>query len=143
MLQINSESTVQIQNSLRYITEIDLTTQPIDFILSLSTLRSFYMVLEPLVEMSALASEKNKDSNWLLEINNQNLPLIYLECQGIRIIIPSLELDGTGAEHDVCIFQVDTINLSPSAINPICRVPCRPDIYQSAAQSRILNIPGK
>ena len=30
----------------------------------------------------------------------------------------------------------------PTAENPICRNPIRPDIYQQAAQSRILNIPG-
>lgn len=56
--------------------------------------------------------------------------------------MPSVELGGSGISHDVCMFQVERISLNPSAVNPICRTPCRPDIYQQAAQARILNIPG-
>lgn len=57
--------------------------------------------------------------------------------------MPSVELGGSGISHDVCMFQVERISLNPSAVNPICRTPCRPDIYQQAAQARILNIPGE
>lgn len=57
--------------------------------------------------------------------------------------MPSAELGGRGAVQDVFMFQIDRISLNPSAVNPICRTPCRPDIYQYAAQARILNIPGK
>lgn len=56
--------------------------------------------------------------------------------------MPSVELGGSGITHDVCMFQVERISLNPSAVNPICRTPCRPDIYQQAAQARILNVPG-
>lgn len=57
--------------------------------------------------------------------------------------MPSEELGGSSISHDVCMFQVQRISLNPSALNPICRTPCRPDIYQQAAQARILNVPGR
>lgn len=104
------------------------------------------MILEPLVEVSSMIDtvelHETSGRHWLFKMNNQNLPLIYVECQGVRVIMPSAELGGTEAAQDVCMFQVDTVNLMPSAENPICRTPCRPDIYQLAAQSRILHIPG-
>lgn len=115
--------------------------QPIDFVISPKILRSFYAVLEPLVQFSEGPKETQNVS---LKVNNQTLPLVYVDCQGIRLILPSSEPDfAGGTDHDVCVFQIEAIKLTPTAINPICRTPCRPDIYQNAAQSRILNIPGK
>lgn len=77
-----------------------------------------------------------------MNLNSQTLPLAYLECKRIRIMMPSVELGASDILHDVCMFQVARISLNPAAVNPICRIPCRPDIYQQAAQARILNIPG-
>lgn len=83
------------------------------------------------------------NANPLLTMNNQTLPLAYFECKRIRFIVPSVEVGSSKISHDVCMFQVERISLNPTAVNPICRTPCRPDIYQQAAQARILNIPGK
>lgn len=49
---------------------------------------------------------------------------------------------GSGTFHDTLIFQLHKVALSPQAVNPICRTPIRPDIYDQAAHARILNIPG-
>lgn len=40
-----SEANTQLLSKSRYITEIVVNVQPLDFILSLNTLRSFYLVL--------------------------------------------------------------------------------------------------
>ncbi|XP_072392830.1 intermembrane lipid transfer protein VPS13B [Diabrotica undecimpunctata] len=133
----------QLLSQSRYITEIVVNIQPIDFVISPKTLRSFYMVIVPLLEIPAHKETKVSDpSASLLDINNQNLPLAYLECQDIRIIIPSVELECKHSLHDVLLFQVQKICVSPSAVNPICRSPLRPDIYEQAAHARILSIPG-
>ncbi|KAG5888478.1 hypothetical protein JTB14_022106 [Gonioctena quinquepunctata] len=132
----------QLLSQSRYITEIVVNIQPIDFVISLSTLRSFYLVIMPLLAIPMKGEPKASSSTTVLNINNQNLPLAYLECQDIRVIMPSVEMGKSDAMHDVLVFQVNKICLSPSAVNPICRSLVRPDIYEQAAHSRILNIPG-
>lgn len=134
----------QLLSQSRYITEIVVNVQPIDFVISLQTLRSFYVVLVPLLQIPLREDNapKNLPSNAITGLNNQALPLAYLDCQDIRIVMPSVELVENGALHDVIIFQVQKICLSPTAVNPICRTPLRPDIYEQAAHARILHIPG-
>lgn len=123
----------------QYISEIVVNVQPIDFIVSMKTLNNFYMVLVPLLK---IPHTKERIYDEQVMWNNQNLPLAYLDCQDIRIIVPASELCAKNTMHDVCIFQLEKICLSPTAVNPICRTPVRPDIYEQAAQARILNIPG-
>lgn len=102
------------------------------------------MVIQPLLQIPSKAPQKTvKKEVKGIPLNNRNLPLAYIECRGFRVIIPSEELVETNFVHNVCMFQVESINLSPNPVNPICRTPCRPDIYQQAAQARILNVPGK
>ncbi|KAK4875062.1 hypothetical protein RN001_011484 [Aquatica leii] len=134
-------NTLHFNTPSSYITEVVITTQPIDLLLSLSTLRCYYMAMEPLMRTTTTPDEM-KSTNYMHFINNQSLPLLYVECRGLRVIIPSNELHNCGAEQNVFMLQISNISLTPSAVNPICRNPCRPDIYQLAAQSRILNIPG-
>lgn len=114
-----------------------------DFVISLRTLRSFYLVIAPVLEIPIIEEQKNVSTKMITILNNQVLPLAYLDCQDIRVIIPSADLAGSGAAHDVFICQMQKMSLSPSAINPICRNPLRPDIYEQAAHARILSIPGK
>lgn len=134
----------QLLSQSRYITEIVINVQPIDFVISLHTLRSFYLVLVPLLQIPLKEDSAPKPitSTTVTNLNNQALPLAYLDCQDIRIVMPSVELGESGALHDVVIFQVQKICLSPTAVNPICRTPLRPDIYEQAAHARILHIPG-
>lgn len=134
---------LELQPPSSYITEVVVTLQPVDFILSMTTLKRFYMILQPILEIPTPSNNLpvNK-SEFLMHLNSQALPLAYLECRGLRVIMPSSELGSRGAMQDVFVFQIDRISLNPSAVNPICRTPCRPDIYQYAAQARILNIPG-
>ncbi|KAL3269017.1 hypothetical protein HHI36_008101 [Cryptolaemus montrouzieri] len=125
----------------RYITEIVVSIKPTDFLFSFKTLRHFYLVLEPLFTIKLLAKKKTSQNTAL--INNQVLPLAYLDCHDVRIIMPvSKKKTSIKIHHDVYIIQIAKISLFPNAVNPICRTPYRPDIYQHAARNRILNIPG-
>ncbi|XP_045475296.1 vacuolar protein sorting-associated protein 13B [Harmonia axyridis] len=130
----------------RFITEIVLSVKPTDFIFSFKTLRNFNLVLEPLFAIQIPSKKKGRSTQGPPSyVTNQVLPLAYLECHNVRVIIPvsswrkksDLKLD-----HDVYLFQISKISLGPNAVNPICRTPYRPDLYQHAARSRILNIPG-
>ncbi|XP_071057652.1 intermembrane lipid transfer protein VPS13B isoform X2 [Onthophagus taurus] len=129
------------QHPNRFISEVVVTLQAIDFLLCLPTLRSFSIVFEPLLQIPSSPS-KVKETEMTVNISNRVLPLIYLDCKGFRVIVPLAELENVDISPDVCIFQVDGINLMPDPVNPICRTPIRADIYQQAARSRILNIPG-
>ncbi|XP_060527776.1 intermembrane lipid transfer protein VPS13B isoform X2 [Cylas formicarius] len=134
----------QLSNT-RYITEVVVNIQPLDFVLSVHTLRSFfYLALIPLSVMPFVddKTEPSTTSNTSLTLNNQTLPLAYLECQDIRFIFPSACLSGNTSSHDVAICQIQKIALNPQAVNPICRTPMRPDIYDQAAHARVLGIPG-
>lgn len=117
----------------------------LDFVISLNTLRSFYQVLVPFIQIPVNKSgpKTSNDASSFMTLNNQNMPLAYLECQDIRMIIPSVDLVDSLYLQDAIVFQISRISLTPSAVNPICRTPLRPDIYEQAAHSRILNIPGK
>lgn len=124
----------------RYLTEIVISVQPIDVILSMKNLLGFYKIFVPFFDGSKTLSSASENNKTLF--SNQNLPLAYLECREIRVLVPSTELLGISTCHDVIILQVEKISFSPSATNPICRTPIRPDIYRQAAQARILTIPG-
>ncbi|XP_050295994.1 intermembrane lipid transfer protein VPS13B [Anthonomus grandis grandis] len=140
------EADPELLSKHRYITEIVVNVQPLDFVVSLYTLRSFYMVLVPLLNIPGHTPELRKtDStnvNFLSSVSNQTLPLAYLDCQDVRVIMPSKELCGSGTLHDVLVLQLQKISLNPQAVNPICRNPIRPDIYDQAAHARILHVPG-
>ncbi|KAF5296670.1 hypothetical protein FQR65_LT10210 [Abscondita terminalis] len=139
-VKIGTGSAFHFNTPSPYITEVVITMHPIDLILSLSTLRCYSMAMEPLMYTSATSAEEfpKSDSSNLPDV----LPLLYIECRGLRIVIPCKELHNFETDHNVFMLQIDHINLTPTAVNPICRNLCRPDIYQLAAQCRILNIPG-
>ncbi|XP_066257341.1 intermembrane lipid transfer protein VPS13B isoform X1 [Euwallacea similis] len=141
------QTNTHLLSNARYITEVVVSIQPLDFVVSLNTLRSFYLVMIPLMTnpigtSESLKSESIPNTNISSTLSNQTLPLAYLDCQEIRVIMPSKELLGGGVLHDTIIFQVQKICLNPQAVNPICRTPIRPDLYEQAAHARILNVPG-
>lgn len=100
-------------------------------------------MMVPILQIPKSEEPKATTIGSLNFINNQTLPLAYLDCQDIRVIMPSVDIGGTGAMHDVIIFQLQKICLTSTAVNPICRTPIRPDLYEQAVHARILNIPGK
>lgn len=60
----------------------------------------------PLLQIPVREEAKSVPPNDLCTFNNQTLPLAYLECQDIRVIIPSVELAEANLIHDILIFQV-------------------------------------
>lgn len=97
------------------------------------------MVFQPLTQITSTLNKPKKKYEHKLKINNSTLPLTYIELKGFQIIIPSTT---TKPLHDMAVLQIDRIILNPNPENPICRIPCRSDLYEKAAQSRLLHVPG-
>ncbi|PNF43763.1 hypothetical protein B7P43_G13702, partial [Cryptotermes secundus] len=142
----SSESNAGLQGdtaAARYISEIVVKLQPVDFVFSAVTLSNFLTVLYPIL---LLPEHKQRTPgatmNWAMHINSSTLPLLYLDTCNIRIILPASELTAVGDLHDVCLLQVEAISLTPQADNPLGRTVVRSDIYHMAEQTRILYVPG-
>ncbi|XP_069674298.1 intermembrane lipid transfer protein VPS13B isoform X2 [Periplaneta americana] len=134
--------------SARYISEIVVKLQPVDFVLSAETLSGFINVLYPVIwlpERKQTYIERStviSPTNWTMQINNNTLPLLYLDTRNIRIMLPASDLTAVGDIHDVCLIQLETITLRSQADNPLGRVVVRTDIYHMAEQTRMLCVPG-
>lgn len=91
----------------RFITEIVVKLQPLDFVVSPSTLATFVHVLDPLVRVSGVKESVPKQPEAPPTIlNSSSLPLVYLELMAIRIMLPALYKTKKENEHDVLILQV-------------------------------------
>nr|CAD7601716.1 unnamed protein product [Timema genevievae] len=131
----------------RYISEIVVKLQPVDFVFSPATLESFLTITHPLLLLSGNIEEKVGQTHpplkkWARRLNNNNLPLLYMDTRSVRLIMPATDLTDVGRIHDVCMIQIDSIALTPQADNPLSRIVVRPDIYHLAEQEHILGVPG-
>ncbi|XP_067008128.2 intermembrane lipid transfer protein VPS13B [Anabrus simplex] len=137
-------NTMSSKNASRFISEIVIKLQAVDFVFSPATLASFFRVLRPLLILSNRQHryESAPADDVGMSINNTTLPLLYLDSKAVRLIMPASELVDIAELHDVCMLQLDEITLSPQVENPLGRVLVRPDIYHMAEQARILGVPG-
>ncbi|RZF36839.1 hypothetical protein LSTR_LSTR004527 [Laodelphax striatellus] len=129
----------------RFITEIEVKLQPLDFVLSPTTLGTILNVLNPIVQLSrkktaASASSPALRPATLTYFTSSSLPLLYLDLMAVRIVLCVSEK--MHCHHDVVLIQFDSVSTNPQPENPLCRVPVRPDIYQAAEKHRILSVPG-
>ncbi|KAJ8683631.1 hypothetical protein QAD02_019423 [Eretmocerus hayati] len=138
-----------LQTSDTYVTEAIVKIQMTDLIVPPSSLIKYTQLLKPFLVRRAsqnnLPSYKRNFEPPLLgmtSLRNETLPLIYLDFKGFRLMLPAKSDVIHESQHDLLMLQVDNIRIAPIAENPICRVPMRPEIYQSAAQANILNVPG-
>ena len=105
-------------SAARYISEIVVKLQPVDLVFSALTLSSFITVLYPVLMLSEhkqIYTQKATDTttNWTMHINNNTLPLLYLDTCNVRIILPASELTAVGDMHDVCLLQVEAVSVTP------------------------------
>ncbi|XP_043519945.1 vacuolar protein sorting-associated protein 13B isoform X2 [Frieseomelitta varia] len=134
-----------------YISEIVIKIQMVDIILPL-TIVSKYMQLakpfmglyQPIEKDTIEISEQSITTclNNITSLDNEMLPLIYLDFKGLRLMLPVSNITKLKPQHDLLMIQLDGVRITPHAENPICRTPLRLDIYQLAAQANILSIPG-
>ncbi|XP_044597394.1 vacuolar protein sorting-associated protein 13B [Cotesia glomerata] len=115
-----------------YITEIVIEVQMLEIILPINLIQKFKSFFNYRL--------KKKENSCIIEnSDNHKFPLVYLDFKGITLIVP---IDSPYNErYDTFVLTNDGISLIPHAENPICRMILRPDIYELAAQSNILNTP--
>ncbi|XP_076631853.1 vacuolar protein sorting 13B isoform X1 [Colletes latitarsis] len=134
-----------------YISEVVVKMQMVDIILPLTIVSKYIQLLKPFTffyrsseKDSAETFEQNVTPHLtsVASLDNEALPLIYLDFKGLRLMLPASNIMKFKPQHDLLMLQFDGIRITPHAENPICRTPLRLDIYQLAAQANILSIPG-
>jgi hypothetical protein len=106
-------------SAARYISEIVVKLQPVDLVFSATTLSSFLTVIYPVLKLpehKQVFTQKRTagaTTNWTMHINNNTLPLLYLDTCNVRIILPASDLTVVGDMHDVYLLQVEAISLTP------------------------------
>ncbi|XP_012153493.2 vacuolar protein sorting 13B isoform X2 [Megachile rotundata] len=145
---IMSES---ILSANSYISEVVIKVQMMDLILPLTIVSKYMQLIKPFTWFYQSAekgtteiSEQNvvPPLTSITNLDVEMLPLVYLDFKGLRLMLPVSNAIKFKPQHDLLIFQVDGVRITPHAENPICRTPLRLDIYQLAAQANILSIPG-
>nr|XP_031825790.1 vacuolar protein sorting-associated protein 13B isoform X2 [Nomia melanderi] len=138
-------------SSNAYISEVVVKIQMVDIILPLTIVSKYVQLLKPFtcfyqtIEKDCIETPEQNATTSLSSIaslDNETLPLIYLDFKGLRLMLPASNIIKLKPQHDLLMLQLDGIRITPHAENPICRTPLRLDIYQLAAQANILNIPG-
>lgn len=121
-----------------------------DCVLYSPVLEKFASVFEPLLHIQLPPThlfktfvDSDKRSPFGSEINNRNLPLIYVHTEPIRVFIPAKD-ESIPLEHmhDVILMQLESLMISPHVDNPLSRLILRQDIFTAAEQARILSVPG-
>ncbi|XP_008205594.1 vacuolar protein sorting-associated protein 13B isoform X1 [Nasonia vitripennis] len=142
--------TEALQPTDAYITEALVKIQMVDIIVPPSVLAKYIKLVKPFfndnpIDQNPTMSPTKKVSPpfiGITNLQNESLPLIYLEFKGFRLMLPVASESNQEFPHDLLMIQLDGIRITPHAENPICRAPLRSDIYQLAAQANILNVPG-
>ncbi|XP_054279207.1 uncharacterized protein LOC128997593 [Macrosteles quadrilineatus] len=127
--------------SEKFITEIEIKMQPLDFVLSPTTIGVFVQVLDPLLCLLQAPSGGggHKPSP---PLHSSSLPLLYLDLNSIRVVLPMSRDQLSSGQPDVLLIQFHSLTANPHPENPLCRSPLRPDIYHKGEKQRTLNIPG-
>ncbi|KAL1137659.1 hypothetical protein AAG570_009355 [Ranatra chinensis] len=122
----------------RYIVEIVVALEPLDFVLSPVTLGKFLGVIEPLLGWSGFnqphqkAPQRPLSGQPSLGFTTASLPLLYLNLQYIRILLPATLLPREKNNHDVIVVNIEGVSLKSEAVNPVTRKILRSDLYASA-----------
>ena len=137
----------------RYLSEFDIEVNPVDIFLETSILEAALSVLYPLAMLKLPKSEKSMRSSGdlLLKFSNNNLPLVYLKSERIRIFthIPRSKMskyvfsDGDNdLLPDFILFQLNKASITSQVENPLTRILVDPSLFHQASNSKLLGVPG-
>lgn len=166
--QLEKQSDIQKlftnQQSKRYVSEIDVQIHAFDIVLWMPLFSVISQTISPLIylierHIRPLSINSSKPIGW--NINNHQLPLLYINAKTIRIFLPKtvhsdvdnffenktinesyLDNISTHSNPDLILFHIGAINMVPQADNPLSRIIVHKELYHAAQQSRTLNIPG-
>lgn len=121
-----------------YLNEVCLNVEPCDVVLNCPVLGSVLDVFSVGVH-SSLPPTQDSPPSPLPFITSSTLPLIYMSAANFRVFLPTC---GPVKGHDLCVMQVNAINLQPQADNPLSRIIEDKEIYKLASQAGLLHQPG-
>ena len=141
-------------NSPRFLSEVDIKISPLDIVFDLAATIPFLKMISKLtliefpnnyhphgLQASSNLRKRPVEKEVLgLELNNNNLPLVYLKAMGIRLFIMANNTETTGNNQDLLLLTCGSFNITPQADNPISRILIKPDLYHLSQP--VIDIPG-
>ncbi|KAL4227239.1 Vacuolar protein sorting-associated protein 13B [Mactra antiquata] len=130
----------------KYVSEICINMTPCDFILCMPPIAAV------LANFSSFDASKSSTQKRVLKENSRertpakpslttsNLPLLYAEISSMRLFLPGEKTEKnkngvkTTLDCDMFMFQVQSINITPHAENPLPRYAVDKELYQKAVQ---------
>ncbi|KAL9894530.1 vacuolar protein sorting 13B [Glossina fuscipes fuscipes] len=124
----------------RFITEIIIDVQAIEFIIDLDRVIEF---VEPLCVFFApkvvwADDEQIPTKNQTIQSGSM-LPLIHFQSKGLTFLFP---LENVIKSCTVLMFKIDGINATSNLKNPLQRIPLRPEVFSKATSMGMLTVPG-
>merc|ERR1719282_927193 len=136
-------------NQKRYLTEFDFEVNPIDFFLETSVLESILSVFYPLACIKLPKMEgpgaKRSLNDGLMQLNNNNLPMVYFKSERIRLFLLGPEITSLSQDDllpNFLMFQMKKLNITSQVENPLTRILVEPSLYHQASNCRMLTVPG-
>jgi vacuolar protein sorting-associated protein 13B len=117
-------------SSDRYLNEVDIALEAIDFVLTEILLDHFIQLAQP--ALNSISRVLTPTST--LPASSHTLPLIFATSKGLRVFL---------VQEKFLILNLDCAELSPHVHNPIGRsIKLKPDLYDEAERQGLLFIPG-
>lgn len=115
------------------VSEINVLLQKFDLIMS-DELVHFLPILK-LFQRPNIENQKT-----IMHYSGSELPLFHLKCNGFRVFLPNLHKT---SDYNVLILKVNTLQISPNAVNNLIRTQIiRPDIHSKASHLGVLDLVG-
>ncbi|ELT92184.1 hypothetical protein CAPTEDRAFT_228271 [Capitella teleta] len=141
MLDVDTGSGLTFRdNGSNYLNEVCLNVEPCDVVLNCPVLSSVLDVFSVGPQSSSPPPSPMAAPSQLPLITSSSLPLIYISAANFRVFIPTCDdaVDGV----DLCVLQVNAVNLQPHADNPLSRIVQDQEIHKLASQAGLLHQPG-
>ena len=135
-----------IESGPRFLSEVDVKVSPVDAVFDVNVLMPFLKMLTKLTELKLPENPNStvkpiEKSVFGQEINNNNLPLVYLKAVGVRVfVVVNEEALPAQDKQDMLLFTCESFNIAPQADNPISRILIKPELYHLSQP--ILDVPG-
>ena len=137
----------------RFLSEFDIEINPVDIFLETSILEAALSVLYPLAMLKLPTTEKSRrgSGDLLVKFNNNNLPLLYLKSERIRIFthIPRHKMSNyahSDGSHDLLpdfvMFQLNKASVTSQVENPLTRILVDVPLFHQASSSKLVGVPG-
>ena len=99
-----------LQPTIAYITEIDIRIQMIDMIMPLYIAKNYFLLFKSFFHRGSMKKDKDISTTppliSITSLRNEDLPLIYLEFKGFRLMLPSSKIMHKQNQHDLIIMEV-------------------------------------